>query len=32
MYRITVEQPGFSKFVQENVPLAARGDVTVDAP
>ena len=30
-YRITVEHPGFSKFVQENVPLAARGDVTVDA-
>ena len=23
--------PGFTKFVQENIPLAARGDVTVDA-
>jgi len=30
-YRVTVETPGFSKFVQENVPLAARGDLTVDA-
>ena len=30
-YSVTVETPGFTKFVQENVPLAARGDITVDA-
>ncbi len=30
-YSVTVETPGFAKFVQANVPLAARGDVTVDA-
>jgi len=30
-YSISIENPGFSKFLQENVPVAARGDVTVDA-
>ncbi|HTS26462.1 MAG TPA: carboxypeptidase regulatory-like domain-containing protein [Bryobacteraceae bacterium] len=30
-YRISVESAGFTKFLQENVPVAARGDVTVDA-
>ncbi|HEY2018108.1 MAG TPA: carboxypeptidase-like regulatory domain-containing protein [Bryobacteraceae bacterium] len=30
-YSITIETPGFTKFVQSNVPLASRGDVTVDA-
>jgi len=30
-YSITVENPGFTKFVESNVPVAARGDVTVDA-
>src|SRR5690349_18324757 len=30
-YRITIETPGFSRYVQENVPLAAHGDITVDA-
>jgi Carboxypeptidase regulatory-like domain len=30
-YRISIENAGFSKFLQENVPVAARGDVTVDA-
>ncbi len=30
-YSITVESAGFSKFLQENVPVAARADVTVDA-
>jgi Carboxypeptidase regulatory-like domain len=30
-YSITVESTGFSKFLQENVPVAARGDITVDA-
>ena len=31
MYTIGVEIPGFAKFMQENVPLAAKGDVTVNA-
>ena len=30
-YSVSVEARGFTKFVQANVPLAARGDVTVDA-
>ena len=30
-YSIAVESPGFSKFIQENVPVAARADITVDA-
>ena len=30
-YTVTVEYPGFSKFVQENIALQQRGDVTVDA-
>jgi len=30
-YSVTVETPGFSKFVRENVPLASKGDLTVDA-
>jgi hypothetical protein len=30
-YSITVETAGFTRFVQENVPLAARGDITVNA-
>ncbi len=29
-YSLTVENPGFTKYVESNVPLAARGDVTVD--
>jgi len=31
VYSVTVETAGFTKFVQPNVPLAARGDITVDA-
>jgi hypothetical protein len=31
MYTVGVEMPGFAKFMQENVPLAAKGDVTVNA-
>lgn len=30
-YSISVECPGFTKFVQENFPVAARADLTVDA-
>jgi hypothetical protein len=30
-YSVAVESPGFSRFVQENVPVAARADITVDA-
>jgi hypothetical protein len=30
-YSVTVEFPGFTRFVQSNVPLAARGGITVDA-
>jgi hypothetical protein len=30
-YTVTVQAPGFAKFLQENIPLAARGDITVDA-
>ena len=30
-YKVSVETPGFSRFVQENVPLASKGDITVDA-
>ena len=30
-YSVTIENPGFTKFVQETVPLGARGDITVDA-
>jgi Carboxypeptidase regulatory-like domain len=30
-YSVTIEIPGFAKFVQGNVPLASRGDITVDA-
>lgn len=30
-YSISVESAGFAKFVQEKVPIGARGDVTVDA-
>src|SRR5215472_17671396 len=29
-YSITVESTGFAKFLQENVPMPARGDITVD--
>lgn len=31
VYRITVEAAGFSKFVQENISLQTRADLTVDA-
>ncbi len=30
-YSVTIEAPGFAKFIQENVPMGARGDITVDA-
>src|SRR2546422_4476513 len=30
-YTITVETPGFRKFVQKNILVQSRGDVTVDA-
>jgi len=30
-YELTVEMPGFSKFVQKNILVQVRGDVTVDA-
>ncbi len=30
-YSLSVEIPGFSKFVQQNITLAARADITVDA-
>src|SRR3989449_1036493 len=30
-YTVTVETPGFRKFVQKNVLVQSRGDVTVDA-
>jgi hypothetical protein len=30
-YTITVEATGFSKFIQENITVQMRGDVTVDA-
>jgi hypothetical protein len=30
-YTVSVEMPGFSKFVQKNVLVQVRGDVTVDA-
>lgn len=30
-YSVTVEATGFAKFLQENVPVPARGDITVDA-
>lgn len=30
-YTVAVELPGFSKFVQENILVQTRGDVTVDA-
>src|SRR5437016_4382560 len=30
-YSITVEQPGFGTFVQENIVVQTRGDVTVNA-
>ena len=29
-YTITVEQPGFARFVQQNVKVVVRGDMTVD--
>ncbi|MCP5114328.1 MAG: carboxypeptidase regulatory-like domain-containing protein, partial [bacterium] len=31
LYSVSVESMGFSKFVQENINLVSRGDVTVDA-
>ncbi|MEO7145359.1 MAG: carboxypeptidase-like regulatory domain-containing protein, partial [Bryobacteraceae bacterium] len=31
MYTITIEAPGFSKFIQENIAVQTRGDVTVNA-
>jgi len=31
VYTITVEMPGFARFVQQNVQVQVRGDVTVDA-
>lgn len=30
-YSLTVESTGFSKFAQENIPVAARADITLDA-
>jgi hypothetical protein len=30
-YTLTVEMPGFSSFVQENILVQTRGDITVDA-
>src|SRR5450759_3787991 len=30
-YSITVEAPGFNKFIQENITVQMRGDITVDA-
>src|ERR1700761_828464 len=30
-YRLTVEATGFSKFIQENIGLATRADMTIDA-
>ncbi|MCC6858844.1 MAG: TonB-dependent receptor [Bryobacterales bacterium] len=30
MYTLAVEQPGFNKFVQENIQVQVRGDVTVN--
>ena len=30
-YTLTVETPGFHKFVQKNILVQSRGDVTVDA-
>ena len=30
-YTITVEAPGFAKFIQENITVMMRGDITVDA-
>ncbi len=30
-YTLTVENPGFGKFVQENIAVQMRGDITVDA-
>ena len=30
-YTITVESPGFTKFIQENIVVQTRGDVTVNA-
>lgn len=30
-YRVTVEAPGFQRFVQENISVVTRGDVTVNA-
>lgn len=30
-YTLTVEAPGFSKFIQENIVMQTRGDVTVNA-
>ena len=30
-YTITVESPGFNKFIQENIVVQTRGDVTVNA-
>src|SRR5205814_9319765 len=30
-YTVTVETPGFRKFVQKNILVQSRGDVTVDA-
>lgn len=31
LYTVTVELPGFARFVQENITLGTRGDITVDA-
>ncbi|MCL6546614.1 MAG: carboxypeptidase-like regulatory domain-containing protein, partial [Bryobacteraceae bacterium] len=31
LYTVTVELTGFARFVQENISLGTRGDITVDA-
>ncbi len=30
-YSVTIESPGFSRFIQENIVVQTRGDVTVNA-
>src|SRR5688500_9142402 len=30
-YEVSVEYPGFNRFLQQNVTLQSRGDITVDA-
>ena len=31
MFSLTVEHPGFSRFIQTNIPVQVRGDVTANA-